>query len=200
MAALDLEKETIASLGEKMASGEISAVSLAEHCLKRIARLDPKLNAVIELNPEALKIADELDQERLAGKVRGPLHGLPVMVKDNLDTGDKMATSAGSLALANSRAAQDSFVVKRLRQAGAVLLGKTNLSEWANFRSMRSLSGWSSRLGQTRNPYALDRTPGGSSSGSAVAVAAGVDGQARALTRAQILAFEPDDRRERIGP
>jgi len=173
MAVIDLEKETIASLGEKMASGEISAVSLGKHCLKRIARLDPKLNAVIELNPDALKIADELDKERLAGKVRGPLHGLPVMVKDNLDTGDKMATSAGSLALANSRAAQDSFVVKRLRQAGAVLLGKTNLSEWANFRSMRSLSGWSSRLGQTRNPYALDRTPGGSSSGSAVAVAAG---------------------------
>jgi len=173
MNAINLEHETITSLGLKMASGEISAVSLAEHCLSRIATLDPQVNAVIEINPDAIKIAVELDEERTNGNVRGPLHGLPVMVKDNLDTADKMMTSAGSLALAGSCAARDAFVVKRLRAAGAVLLAKTNLSEWANFRSTRSSSGWSSRGGQTRNPYAPERTPGGSSSGSAVAVASG---------------------------
>jgi len=173
MSEIDLEGETIAGLGRKMASGEISARRLSEHCLARIAQIDPKVNAIIEVNPDALKIADQLDAELLAGNCRGLLHGLPVMVKDNFDTADKMMTSAGSLALNGSYATRDAFVVSRLRQGGAVLLAKTNLSEWANFRSPRSTSGWSSRGGQTRNPYALDRTPAGSSSGSAVAVAAG---------------------------
>ncbi len=171
MNEIDLEEETITSLAEKMANGKISSRRLVEHCLARIAQIEPRVNAIIEVNPDALKIADQLDAELKAGNCRGPLHGLPVMVKDNIDTADKMITSAGSLALEGSYATSDAFVVKRLRQAGAVLLAKTNLSEWANFRSPRSTSGWSSRGGQTRNPYALDRTPGGSSSGSAVAVA-----------------------------
>ncbi|VAW14118.1 Putative secreted amidase SCO6344 [hydrothermal vent metagenome] len=173
MKKIDLENETIASLGKKMANGEINARGLTKHCLARIAQLDTRVNAVIELNPDALEIAAKLDDELAAGICRGPLHGLPVMVKDNLDTGDKMMTSAGSLAMDGAHATSDAFVVKRLREAGAVILGKTNLSEWANFRSSRSTSGWSSRGGQTRNPYALDRTPGGSSSGSAAAVASG---------------------------
>ena len=131
-----------------------------------------KLNAVIEINPDALTIAEAMDKERKNGKVRGPLHGIPVLIKDNIDTADKMQTTAGALALQGNIAKQDSFVAKKLREAGAVILGKTNLSEWANFRSSRSVSGWSSRGGQTRNPYVLDRSPCGSSSGSAVAVAA----------------------------
>jgi amidase len=142
----------------------------------RIRALDqagPKLNSVIELNPEALAIAQALDAERKAGKVRGPLHGIPVLLKDNLDTADRMKTTAGSLALVDAPAPRsDAFVVQRLREAGAVILGKTNLSEWANLRSTRSSSGWSARGGQTRNPYALDRSPSGSSSGSGAAVAA----------------------------
>ncbi|SHI93960.1 amidase [Hymenobacter daecheongensis DSM 21074] len=174
-AAFELDEATIAQLQEKMTSGQHTARSLTELYQKRIAALDksgPKLNSVIELNPDALRLADALDQERKAGKVRGPLHGIPVLIKDNIDTADQMHTTAGSLALAGHRAAQDAFIIKRLREAGAVLLGKTNLSEWANFRSTRSTSGWSSRGGQTKNPYILDRTPSGSSAGSGTAVAA----------------------------
>src|SRR6185503_20102836 len=132
----------------------------------------PAINAVIELNPDSLTIASQLDDERKAGRVRGPLHGIPVLIKDNIDTADKMRTTAGSLALADNIAARDAFVAERLRAAGAVILGKTNLSEWANFRSTHSTSGWSGRGGQTRNPYALDRSPSGSSSGSGAATAA----------------------------
>ncbi len=170
---INLENETIVSLSEKMNSGDLSARALTQHCLDRIAAHDDKFCAIIELNPDALGIADDLDRERKAGNVRGPLHGLPILIKDNIDTGDKMMTTAGSLALVGLPAKQDSFVVSQLRAAGAVLLGKTNLSEWANFRSTRSSSGWSSRGGQTRNAYDPLRSPGGSSSGSAVAVAAG---------------------------
>ncbi len=144
-------------------------------CIARIAAVDqhgPTVNAVLEVNPDAPGIAAQLDAERKAGKVRGPLHGIPVLIKDNIDTADKLHTSAGSLALATHIAARDSFVAERLRAAGAVILGKTNLSEWANFRSTHSSSGWSGRGGQTRNPYALDRTPSGSSSGSGAATAA----------------------------
>ncbi len=170
---IDLDVETIASLQDRMAAGNITARSLTEHCLARIAAHDGKVNAILELNPDALTIADALDDERRNTGPRGPLHGLPVLVKDNLDSADNMMTTAGSLALVGHHAARDAHVVERLRAAGAVLLGKTNLSEWANFRSSRSSSGWSSRGGQVRNPYALDRSPGGSSSGSGVAVACG---------------------------
>ncbi|MDH5452076.1 MAG: amidase family protein, partial [Paracoccaceae bacterium] len=172
MVAIDLEQESIESLGRRMAAGEITARTLTQHCLDRIAAIDPKLSAVIELNPDALTIADDLDRERAAGTLRGPMHGLPILVKDNLDTGDRMLTTAGSLALATAPAPADAYVVKQLRDAGAVVLGKTNLSEWANYRSTRSSSGWSSRGGQTRNAYDQLRSPGGSSSGSAVSVAA----------------------------
>ncbi len=170
-----LLETTVDALQQKMQRGEYTARSITDLYLQRIAALDkqgPYLNAVIELNPDALAIADTLDQERKAGRVRGPLHGIPVLIKDNIDTGDKMMTTAGSLALEGHRAAQDAFIIKQLRAAGAVLLGKTNLSEWANFRSTRSCSGWSSRGGQTKNPYVLDRSPCGSSSGSGAAVAA----------------------------
>lgn len=173
MSALD--EATVAGLQEAMRSGEYTARSLAEHYLTRIADVDrsgPMINSVIELNPDALAIADSLDRERREGRVRGPLHGIPVLIKDNIDTADRMHTSAGSLALAGSVAARDAFIVTRLRAAGAVILGKTNLSEWANFRSTKSTSGWSGRGGQTRNPYALDRNPCGSSSGSGAAIAA----------------------------
>ncbi|MGI6375380.1 MAG: amidase [Anaerolineae bacterium] len=166
---------TIAPLQAAQASGASSARQLTAACLARVAALDragPGLRAVLEVNPDALSIAEALDDERASGAVRGPLHGIPILVKDNIDTADSMLTTAGSLALANSRPAQDATVVARLRQAGAVILGKANLSEWANFRSPRSSSGWSGRGGQTRNPYVLDRSPSGSSSGSAVAVAA----------------------------
>src|SRR5690606_25657711 len=149
--------------------------SIASLYLARIEAIDksgPGLRSVIELNPDALVIADEMDRERKHGKIRGPMHGIPVLIKDNIDTADKMMTTAGSIALEGHRATKDAFIVERLRKAGAVILGKTNLSEWANFRSSRSSSGWSSRGGQTKNPYALDRNPCGSSSGSAVAVAA----------------------------
>ncbi|MDA1099144.1 MAG: amidase [Proteobacteria bacterium] len=170
---IDLDGETITQLQQRMAAGEINSRELTEHCLARISALDGKVNAILELNPEALIIADALDAERLSIGPRGLLHGLPILVKDNIDTADQMLTTAGSLALVGHHATHDAHVVTKLREAGAVLLGKTNLSEWANFRSARSSSGWSSRGGQTRNPYALDRTPGGSSSGSAVAVACG---------------------------
>ena len=158
----------------KMAAGELSSHALTQAYLDRIAKIDkagPNLNSIIELNPDALKEADALDAERKAGKLRGPLHGLPVLLKDNIDAVG-MANSAGSLALADNRPKQDAFLVARLRAAGAVILGKTNLSEWANFRSTRSISGWSSRGGQTRNPYALDRNPCGSSAGTGSAIAA----------------------------
>jgi len=165
----------IAQLQEHMASGEMTARTVAEDYLRRIAEIDqagPMLKAVIEVNPEALDIADRLDHERASSGPRGPLHGIPILLKDNIDTHDGMQTTAGSLALAGHIAHQDATVAARLRAAGAVILGKTNLSEWANFRSNHSTSGWSSRGGQTRNPYALDRNPCGSSSGSGVAVAA----------------------------
>ncbi len=162
-------------LQEAMAAGIYTSRAICEMYLARIKEIDQVengINSVIELNPDALAIADALDKERQAGKVRGPLHGIPVLVKDNIDTADKMMTTAGSLALAGNIASRDAFIIERLRAAGAVLLGKTNLSEWANFRSSRSSSGWSSRGRQTRNPYALDRSPCGSSSGSGAAVAA----------------------------
>ncbi|MDN5202886.1 amidase [Fulvivirgaceae bacterium BMA10] len=170
-----LEELTVAQLQEGMASGKYTAKSIAQLYLDRIAAIDqngPKLNSVIELNPDALSIADQLDQERKEGKVRGPLHGIPVLIKDNIDTSDKMTTTAGTLVLQGSIAPQDSYVVQKLREAGAIILGKTNLSEWANFRSTRSSSGWSGRGGQTRNPYILNRNPCGSSSGSGAAVSA----------------------------
>ena len=171
----DLEESSLAVLAARMDAGETSAVALAQAYLDRIARLDragPMLRAVIELNPEAMAIAETLDRERSAGRVHGPLHGVPVLVKDNIATGDRMSTTAGCLGLEGVHAPTDAPLVARLRAAGAVILGKTNLSEWANFRSSNSVSGWSSRGGQTRNPYAADRSPSGSSSGSAVAVAA----------------------------
>jgi amidase len=170
-----LEELTIDELQSRMRSGAESAHSLTQQYLARIDAIDqrgPAINAVIELNPDALAIAERLDAERKSGKLRGPLHGIPVLIKDNIDTADRMHTTAGSLALAANVAARDSFVAERLRAAGAVILGKTNLSEWANFRSTHSTSGWSGRGGQTRNPYALDRTPSGSSSGSGSAAAA----------------------------
>ena len=154
-------------------SGELSSEDLVQAFIDEIHRKDSTLRAVIELNPDALEIARNLDKERASGNVRSPLHGIPVLLKDNIDTADKMLTTAGSLALLEAPTpATDAFLVQQLRKAGAVILGKTNLSEWANFRSSESSSGWSSRGGQTRNPYILDRTPCGSSSGSAVAVAA----------------------------
>ena len=163
----------IAQLQAAMARGETSSRHLVDAYLQRIEALDrngPRLGAIIELDPQAGAEADARDAERRAGRLRGPLHGIPLLLKDTIDA-TPMATSAGSLALADFRPAQDAFLVRRLREAGAVVLGKTNLSEWANFRSTRSISGWSSRGGQTRNPYALDRSPCGSSSGTAVAVA-----------------------------
>ncbi len=171
---INLQSETIRTLNRRLLDGEITARSLTQHCLEQITALNPHVNAVLETNPDALNIADRLDQELKASGPRSLLHGMPVLVKDNLDTADKMMTTAGSNALLGSYATKDSFVVKKLRDAGAIILGKTNLSEWANFRSPRSSSGWSSRGGQTRNAYALDRSPGGSSSGSAVAVATGL--------------------------
>lgn len=170
-----MDELTILELQTLMTSGETTAHSLAEYYLNRTEQYDrqgPKLNAVIELNPDALELAANLDEERRKNGARGPLHGIPIMLKDNIDTADKMMTTAGSLALKGSRPKHDAPLVSNLRAAGAVILGKTNLSEWANFRSPRSSSGWSSRGGQTRNPYALDRNPCGSSSGSGVAVSA----------------------------
>ncbi|HEY0271940.1 MAG TPA: amidase, partial [Chitinophaga sp.] len=170
-----LQEATIQDLQLQMKTGALTSSALTDLYIRRIREIDhagPQLRAVITLNPDAPEMAAAMDQERKAGKMRGPLHGIPVLIKDNIDTGDQMVTSAGSLALADNRALRDAFVVAKLRAAGAVLLGKTNLSEWANFRSTRSISGWSSRGGQTRSPYVLDCNPCGSSSGSAVAVAA----------------------------
>ncbi len=173
--AFELEEWTVDRLQEAMVSGEQTARSIAERYLERIEALDrtgPEIRSVIEVNPEALEIADILDEQRSAGTVLGPLHGVPVLIKDNIDTHDRMSTTAGSLALAGTIAPEDSHVVKQLRRGGALILGKTNLSEWANFRSERSSSGWSGRGGQTKNPYALDRNPCGSSSGSGAAASA----------------------------
>ncbi len=171
----ELNEITILSLQEKFTSGKYSSEQVTNLYLKRIEAIDkngPSLHAVIEINPEAVSIAQAMDAERKAGKIRGPLHGIPVLIKDNIDTADKMQTTAGALAMVGNIAPQDAFIVKKLRDAGAVLLGKTNLSEWANFRSSKSCSGWSSRGGQTKNPYILDHNPCGSSSGSGVAVSA----------------------------
>ncbi|MBI2950287.1 MAG: amidase [Verrucomicrobia bacterium] len=173
--AFEWEETTIADLQRAMQSGKETAVSLAKKFLRRIEEIDqrgPSVNSVIEVNPDALAIARTLDKERKAKGARGPLHGIPVVIKDNIDTHDRMMTTAGSLALLGSIAPKDSFVAQKLREAGAVILAKTNLSEWANFRGNRSTSGWSGRGGQTNNPYALDRNPSGSSSGSAAAVSA----------------------------
>jgi amidase len=171
----DWEELTLRDAQAAMASGRLSARRLTEMYLERIERIDrrgPALNSVIETNPDAASIAEALDRERKAGRTRGPLHGVPVLIKDNIDTADRMETTAGSLALVGAKPASDAFIVKRLRDAGAVILGKTNLSEWANFRSTHSSSGWSGRGGQTHNPYALDRNPCGSSSGTGAAVSA----------------------------
>jgi amidase len=173
--AFELDEKTVTQLQEGMKSGEYTAQSLTEKYLSRIEQIDrngPGVNSVIEVNPDALAIAGQLDQERREKGPRGPLHGIPVLIKDNIDTADRMMTTAGSLALLNWHAPKDSGVAQRLRQAGAVLLGKTNLSEWANIRSSHSSSGWSGRGGQTRNPYCLDRNPCGSSSGSGAAASA----------------------------
>ncbi len=172
---MEIEKTTIIDTEKLFQSGDWSAVELCEYFLERIASIDQAgalLKSVIELNPDALTIAAELDDERLQQGARGPLHGIPILLKDTIDSADKMMTTSGSLAFVGNYAEQDAFVVKKLREAGAILLGKTNLSELSYSRSFRGCSGWSSRGGQTRNPYILDRTPGGSSSGSAVAVAA----------------------------
>ncbi|HEX8996216.1 MAG TPA: amidase [Ktedonobacterales bacterium] len=171
----NIEEMTISGLQAEMAAGRLSARRLTEIYLDRIAAMNeagPALRAVIETNPQALDIADALDRERAISGPRGPLHGIPVLLKDNIDTADEMLTTAGSLALADTRPSVDAFVAARLRAAGAVLLGKANMSEWANFRSSHSSSGWSARGGQARNPYSLERTTSGSSSGSATAVAA----------------------------
>ena len=168
-------ERSIVELAARMQKGEITSRQLTQYYLARITAMDkagPAINAVIELNPDAPAIADRMDAERKAGKVRGPLHGIPILIKDNIDSADKMRTSAGSLALASSTPARDAFIVEKLRAAGAVLLGKTNLSEWANYRSTRSSSGWSGRGGQTKNPYVLDRNPCGSSAGTGAGIAA----------------------------
>ncbi len=173
--AFELDEISISDLQDGMKSGKHSARAIAEKYLARIEALDkqgPAINSVIEINPDALALADAMDKERVAGNVRGPLHGIPILIKDNIDTADKMMTTAGSLALVGWKPPQDSGIVQKLRAAGAVILGKSNLSEWANIRSSHSSSGWSARGGLTRNPYALDRNACGSSSGSGAAVAA----------------------------
>lgn len=172
---LELDELSLTDLTASMASGDRTARSVTAAYLSRIEQLDrqgPTLRSVIETNPDALEIAEALDRERAEGRVRSPLHGVPMLLKDNIDTADRMTTTAGSLALRGSIPSEDSTIASRLREAGAVFLGKANLSEWANFRSNRSSSGWSARGGQCRNPYVLDRSPCGSSSGSAVAVSA----------------------------
>nr|MBC7611821.1 amidase [Pseudopedobacter sp.] len=171
----ELNEITIDQLQSMMESGKATAKSITEMYLKRIDAMDkkgPAINAVIELNLDAVKIAEEMDKERRSGKIRGKMHGIPVLIKDNINTGDKMMTTAGALAMVGNYASEDAFIVKQLRAAGAILLGKTNLSEWANFRSDNSTSGWSGRGGQTRMPYILDRNPSGSSSGTGASVAA----------------------------
>lgn len=172
-AAPALEETTVADLQAAMRSGATTAQEITREYLKRIKEIDPKLNSVLETNPDALRIADESDKERKAGKLRGALHGIPVLIKDNIDTADRMKTTAGSLALVDAPTPQrDAFIVQQLRRAGAIIIGKTNLSEWANFRSVKSSSGWSGRGGQTHNPYILDRNPCGSSAGTGAAIAA----------------------------
>lgn len=174
-ADFELSELTVPELQKMMEEGTYTARRITELYLQRIQDIDkngPALNSLIEINPDALQLAEQLDEERKQGKVRSKLHGIPVLIKDNIDTADKMMTTAGSLALEGHHAAQDAFLVTKLREAGAIILGKTNLSEWANFRSTRSSSGWSSRGGQTKNPYVLDRNPCGSSSGSGAAVSA----------------------------
>ena len=171
----EFDEVSIREFQRRMAAGELTAAALTAHYLQRIAELDqrgPALRSVLEVNPDAAAIAGDLDRERAAGKLRGPLHGIPVLLKDNIETGDRMQTTAGSLALDLHPASTDAPLAARLRDAGAILLGKANLSEWANFRSNDSSSGWSGRGGQCRNPYVLDRNPCGSSSGSGVAVSA----------------------------
>ena len=171
----DVTEASLAELQSAMAAGRLTALALVDIYLARIQSIDktgPRLNAIIELNPDARAIATALDRERSAKGPRGPLHGIAVLLKDNIATGDRMLTTAGSLALAGAPATKDAFLVSQLRKAGAVILGKTNLSEWANIRSTRSTSGWSTRGGLTRNPYALDRNTSGSSAGSAAAIAA----------------------------
>jgi amidase len=173
--SFELDEADIAQMQSWMATGRYSSRQLTELYIQRIEQLDrkgPSLSSIAEVNPDALTIADALDRERKATGPRGPLHGIPIVVKDNIDTGDRMMTTAGSLALEGSSARRDAFAIERLRAAGAVILAKTNLSEWANFRSTKSTSGWSARGGQVRNPYALDRNPCGSSSGTGTAVAA----------------------------
>src|SRR5215831_14696924 len=171
----ELDEITIAELQDGMNSGKFTAHSLVEKYSGRIGEIDkqgPAINAIIEMNPDALSIAEELDRERKAKGPRGPLHGIPVLIKDNIDTADRMMTTAGSLALVGSKPPKDSFVAQKLRAAGAVILGKTNLSEWANIRCSHSTSGWSGRGGLTKNPYALDRNPCGSSSGTGAGISA----------------------------
>ncbi len=172
---MDLKETTINLLQEKMERGALTSVAITKEYLQRIKAIDkdgPRINSIIELNPDALKIAEEMDAERKNGKIRSMLHGIPILIKDNINTADKMMTTAGSLALLGNIASEDAFIIKKLRAAGAVLLGKTNLSEFANFRSSQSTSGWSSRGGQTKCPYVLHRNPSGSSAGSAAAAAA----------------------------
>jgi amidase len=174
-AAFELQEMTVAELQQRMTTGQDTSRSLVDKYLARIEAIDrqgPSLHAVIEINPDARAIADGLDAERKTKGPRGPLHGIPVLIKDNIATADRMMTTAGSKALENTKPPKDAFIVQRLREAGAVILGKTNLSEWANFRSTHSSSGWSGRGGQAKNPYALDRSPSGSSSGSGAAAAA----------------------------
>ena len=173
--ARELEEASIAELAHRMETKSETARSLVAKYRARIDAIDragPALRAVLEVDPDAEAMADALDAERAAGKVRGPLHGIPMLVKDNIDTAGKLTTTAGSLALEGTIAPKDAFAIGKLRAAGAIILGKTNLSEWANLRGAPSVSGWSGRGGQTKNPYALDRTPSGSSSGSAAATAA----------------------------
>src|SRR6266536_2472876 len=177
----ELDELTISDLQEGMKSGKFTSRSLVKKYLDRIEEIDkkgPGLNSVIETNPDAEAIASALDRERKEKGARGPLHGIPILIKDNIDTADRMMTTAGSLALLGSRPMQDSFVARKLREAGAVILGKTNLSEWANIRSNHSSSGWSGRGGQTKNPYVLNRNPCGSSSGSGAAAAANLSAAA----------------------
>lgn len=172
MSSFELEEVSLAQLRQELKSGRYTAPQLVQLYQARIAELNPKINAIIELNPDAMADAERSHAERGSGKPLGPLHGIPILLKDNIATLDKMETTAGSLALVGSKVRADAPIVKQLRKAGAILLGKTNLSEWANLRSTHSVSGWSGRGGQTRNPYALDRSPSGSSSGSGAAIAA----------------------------
>src|SRR6202453_1604357 len=174
-ADFELDEVSLSDIGAGLQKGKWTSAHLVQLYLARIEAIDrhgPKLGSVLALNPDAASLAGQLDQERKNGHTRGPLHGVPILLKDNIETSDHTSTTAGSLALADWQAPQDAFVAARLRAAGAIILGKTNLSEWANFRSTHSTSGWSGRGGQTKNPYALDRNPSGSSSGSGAATAA----------------------------